>query len=75
MTWNNVPIGEIALQHLEIDEQKHALLLYASGHLLTLYKCIFYFYEFKLKGTRFVQTSFAETPGEMNFIPKFDGFV
>ena len=75
VTGNRVPPGETALEHLEKDEQKHALLLYASGHLLALYKCIFYYYEFKLKGTRFVHTSIEETPGEMNLKPKFDGFT
>ena len=75
VTGNNVPIGETTLQHLERDEQKHALLLYASGHLLALYKCIFYYYDFKLQGTRFVHTTIGETPGEMKFKPKFDGYV
>ena len=43
VTENNIGHRETTLEHLEKDEQKHALLLYASGHLLALYKCIFLF--------------------------------
>ena len=40
---NNIKDGKSALEHLQKDEQKHALLLFATGHMLALYKCLFYF--------------------------------
>ena len=61
------------MDHLQKDEQKHAYLLYASGHLLALYKCIFYYYQFKLKGTKFVHTNQEECPGKLHLRPKFGG--
>ena len=75
VTENNIALGESTLEHLEKDEQKHALLLYASGHLLALYKRIFYFSKYKLKGTKFVHTSIEESPGELHLKPKFDGYT
>lgn len=53
---NCIKDGRSVLDHLRQDEQKHAFLLFASGHLLALFKCIFYLYAFKLVGTRFVHT-------------------
>ena len=39
---NQIKDGRSALEHLQEDEQKHAFLLYSTGHLLALYKCMFY---------------------------------
>ena len=54
---NCIQDGASVLEHLRRDEQRHAFLLFAAGHLLALFKCIFYYYSFKLVGTRFVHTS------------------
>ena len=35
----------------------------------------FYFAEYKLKGTKFVHTSIAQSPGELHLKPKFDGYT
>ena len=72
---NNITDGGNALQALQQDEQKHALLLSAIGHMLALYKCLFYFYFFKITGTRFVHTSIEESPGDLFIKPKHNGFT
>ena len=61
------------LEHLQKDEQKHAFLLFASGHLLALFKCVFYYYAFKLVGTKFVHTRNEELPGKMFLKSKYGG--
>ena len=48
-------------------------LLFAAGHLLALFKCIFYYYTFKLVGTRFVHTSNEELPGDLYLQSKYGG--
>ena len=60
------------LENLRRDEQKHAFLLFASGHLIALFKCIFYYYIFKLVGTKFVHTRNDELPGELELQSKYD---
>lgn len=66
--------GRSALEHLQQDEQRHAHLLFATGHMLALYKCLFYFYFFKIIGTRFVHTTIDESPGELYISPRHGGF-
>ena len=73
VTKNAVSDGRSVLEHLRKDEQKHAFLLFASGHLLALFKCIFYFYTFKLVGTRFVYIRNEELPGTLNLQLKYNG--
>ena len=75
VTSNNIRDGKTALDYLQQDEQKHAYLLCSSGHLLALYKYIFYYYHFKLKGTKFVHTTQEECPGKLHLRPKFGGHV
>ena len=72
---NNITDLGNALKALQQDEQKHALLLSATGHMLALYKCLFYFYFFKITGTRFVHTSIEESPGDLFIKPKYNGFT
>ena len=62
---NCIDDGEMVLEHLRRDEQHHSFLLFAAGHLLALFKCIFYYYSFKLFGTRFVHTTNEELPGDL----------
>ena len=47
--------------------------MFASGHLLALFKCIFYYYTFKLVGTKFVHTRNEELPGTLKLQPKYNG--
>ena len=61
------------MEHLRCDEQRHAFLLYAAGHLLALFKCIYYFYSFKLVGTRFVHTRNEDLPGDLLLQSKYGG--
>ena len=70
---NQIKDGRSALEHLQEDEQKHAFLLYSTGHLLALYKCMFYFFQFCIKGTKFVHTNISESPGELHLRPKYGG--
>ena len=70
---NCITDGASALKHLRRDEQRHAFLLFAAGHLLALFKCIFYYYSFKLVGTRFVHTRNEDLPGELLLQSKYDG--
>ena len=70
---NNIKDGGTLLEHLRKDERKHAFLLFAAGHLLALFKCIFYMYSFKRVGTRFVRTRNEEMPGELMLQSKYDG--
>ena len=72
---NNIHDGKTVLQHLEKDEQKHALLLFATGHMLALYKCLFYYSVFKLSGTKFVHSTISDEPGEIHIRPKHNGFL
>ena len=72
---NHISDGKTTLEHLRKDEQKHALLLYATGHMLALYKCLFYYFMLKISGTRFVHTTIDETPGELEIKPKHEGFM
>ena len=64
-----------ALEHPQDDEQKHADLLFSTGHLLVLYKCLFYFYTFCIRGTKFVHSTINESPGELYLRPKYGGHV
>ena len=70
---NCIHNGKTILEHLQRDEQRHSFLLFAAGHLLTLFKCIFYYYSLKLVGTKFVHTSNADLPGEMHLQSKYGG--
>ena len=54
---NQINDGRSALDHLQEDEQRHAFLLFSTGHLLALYKCLDYFYHFILKGTKLFRTT------------------
>lgn len=72
---NNITDNQTVLQHLEHDGQKHALLLFATGHMLALYKCLFYYSVFKLSGTRFIHSNISDAPGEVHIRPKHNGFV
>ena len=63
------------IEHLQEDEQKHAFLLYSTGHMLALYKCLFYFYKFCIKGTKFVHTKNSDCPGELHIRPKYGGHL
>ena len=38
VTENKISDDKIVLEHLQKDEQKHTFLLFASGHLLALFK-------------------------------------
>ena len=38
---NCINDGATVLEHLRRDEQRHSFLLFAAGHLLALFKCIF----------------------------------
>jgi len=55
---NQIKDGKSALEHLQVDEQKHADLLFSTGHLLALYKCLFYYFTFCIKGTKFVHMQY-----------------
>ena len=72
---NNIHDGNSVLHHLQKDEQKHAFLLSAAGHILALYKCLFYLSVFKLSGTKFVHKLVSESPGEVHIRPKHDVFA
>lgn len=72
---NNIQDGRSALEHLQDDEQKHAYLLFSTGHLLALYKCLFYFYTFCIKGTKFVHTTIQESPGDLFLRPRYGGHL
>ena len=73
VTENQINDGGTVLEHLKPDEQKHAFLLFASGHLLALFKCIFYYYTFKLVGTKFVHTKIEDLPGKLHLQSKYGG--
>ena len=62
-----------ALEHLQSDEQIHGFLLFASRHLLALFKCFFYYFAFKLVGTKFVPTRNEELPGKLFLQSKYGG--
>ena len=70
---NNIHDGRTALEYLSDDEQKHAYLLYSTGHLLALYNCLFHYYFFVIKSTKFVHSTIAESPGELLLHPKYGG--
>ena len=44
-----------------------------SGHFLALYKCLFYYYTFRLKGTKFVHTTIEQLPGDLHIRAKYGG--
>ena len=64
---------ESVLEHLRRDEQRYSFLLFAAGYLLALFKCIFYYYSFKLVGTRFVHTTNADLSGNLYLQSKYGG--
>ena len=72
---NNIQDGGTLLEHIQKDEQKHAFLLFAAGHLLALFKCVFYMYKFKRVGTKFKHTKNEEMPGILQLQSKYDGEV
>ena len=65
---NNTPLEQI--RH---DEQKHAFLLYSTGHQLALDKCSYYYYKYKRHGTKHVYTMIRECPGESKLQEKYGG--
>ena len=75
VTFNNKHDGRTALEHIRDDEQKHAYLLFSTGHLLALYKCLFFYYFFIIKGTKFVYSSISESPGGLLLRPKYGGHL
>ena len=54
-----------ALEQLKEDQQKHALLLYASGHKLAFDKCSFYWIRFIREGLKQRHCMNHEEPGEL----------
>ena len=70
---NNMKDSVTLLKNLRRDEQKHAFLLFAAGHFLALFKCIFYVYQFKRVETKFVHTSNTDLPGDLHLKSKYDG--
>ena len=48
-------------------------MLFASGHLLALFKCIFYYYAFKRSGTKWVHTHNEDLAGKLFLQSKYGG--
>ena len=57
--------GNDALEQLKEDQQKHAYLLYASGHKLALDKCAFYWIKYVQEGLHQRPMMNHEAPGEL----------
>lgn len=73
MTAKQVHNGRTVLDDLKQDEQKHSFLLFAAGHLLALFKSIFYNYTFKQVGTKFVHIQNEDLPGKLYLQSKYLG--
>ena len=54
-----------ALQQLILDQQKHAFLLFASGHKLALDKCMYYWIDFIRDGDKYRHKFIEEMDGDM----------
>ena len=72
-TKSNIHDGKSALHHLQRDEQKHAFLLYATGHFLALFKCVFYWFGFKRVRTKYIHTTIEDMPGDLEIRASFNG--
>ena len=72
VTKGRVRNGNSVLKQLELDEQKHALLLFAEGHRLALQKCCFYLSTYIRDGIKHRHKLIHEEPGELRLREGFN---
>ena len=73
VTAGNIGDGRTVLEHLQKDEQKHALLLFAAGHRLALQKCCYYLSSYVRDGTKHRHALNHENIGVLKLREVFGG--
>ena len=61
-----------SIASLQRDQQKHAYLLFATGHKLALDKCHYYWVSFIREGTRHRHKLIHEMPGDLKIKPGYN---
>ena len=64
--------AEEVLLQLQRDQQKHAYLLFATGHKLALDKCHYYWVSFERDGVKHRHKLIHELPGDLKVRPGYD---